>query len=170
MIGDQSGSGKVAGEGRREEAGSQKSKDDEGGSVRLAKNPYIIVRGYWRPDSPSGCKQGPLRGCLFLTSQVTCLRESCTRENRTCSLGGGRRPARKRASSDPTIHFICRAEPPGDQRLGFFRRPDWRRICRCFLAASSFPSLSTSGLSGRVCLAQFRGRRARRRAASDGCA
>ncbi|HEY6387264.1 MAG TPA: hypothetical protein VIX91_16435 [Candidatus Acidoferrum sp.] len=33
------------------------------------------------------------------------------------------------------IHFICRAEPPGDQRLGFFRRPDWRRICRCFLAA-----------------------------------
>jgi hypothetical protein len=50
-MGDQSGSGKVAGEGRKDEAGSQKSKDDEGGSVRLAKNPYIIVRGYWRPDS-----------------------------------------------------------------------------------------------------------------------
>ena len=33
----------MAGEGREEEAGSQKSKDDEGGSVRLAKNPYIIV-------------------------------------------------------------------------------------------------------------------------------
>ena len=31
-----------------------------------------------------------------------CLRESCIRENRTCSLSGGRRPARKRASSDPT--------------------------------------------------------------------
>ena len=31
-----------------------------------------------------------------------CLRESCMRENRMCSLGGGRRPARKRASSDPT--------------------------------------------------------------------
>ena len=30
------------------------------------------------------------------------LRESCIRENRTCSLSGGRRPARKRASSDPT--------------------------------------------------------------------
>src|SRR5579863_6945860 len=30
------------------------------------------------------------------------LRESCMRENRTCSLGGGRRPARERASSDPT--------------------------------------------------------------------
>ena len=39
------------------------------------------------------------------------------------------------------IRFICRAEPPGDQRLGFFKRPDWRQICRCFPAASSFPSL-----------------------------
>src|SRR6516165_10409114 len=29
------------------------------------------------------------------------LRESCIRENRTCSLSGGRWPARKRASSDP---------------------------------------------------------------------
>jgi hypothetical protein len=28
--------------------------------------------------------------------------ESCMRENCTCSLGGGRRPARERASSDPT--------------------------------------------------------------------
>src|SRR2546430_2722253 len=37
---------------------------------------------------------------LFLTSQIMCLRESCMRENRTCSLGGGRRLARKRASSD----------------------------------------------------------------------
>src|SRR5215467_15681233 len=31
------------------------------------------------------------------------LRESCIRENCTCSLGGGRRVARKRASSDPTL-------------------------------------------------------------------
>ena len=30
------------------------------------------------------------------------LRESCMPENGTCSLGGGRRPARQRASSDPT--------------------------------------------------------------------
>ena len=30
------------------------------------------------------------------------LRESCIRQNRPCSLGGGRRPACKRASSDPT--------------------------------------------------------------------
>ena len=41
---------------------------------------------------------------LFLHLDVTCLRESCMRENRTCSLSGGRRPARKRASSDPTRH------------------------------------------------------------------
>jgi len=31
-----------------------------------------------------------------------CLRESCMRENRTYSLSGGRWPARKRATSDPT--------------------------------------------------------------------
>jgi hypothetical protein len=55
----------VAGEGRKEESGSQKSKDDEGGSVRLAKNPYIIVRGYWMPTQPDGCKKGPLSGRLF---------------------------------------------------------------------------------------------------------
>jgi hypothetical protein len=65
---------------------------------------------------------------------------------------------------------ICRAEPPGDQRLGFLRRPDGRRICRWFLSSSSFPLLSTSRLSVSVCLAQFRGRRASRRAVSDGCA
>ena len=34
------------------------------------------------------------------------LRESCMRENRTCSLRGGRRPARKRASSDPTACLV----------------------------------------------------------------
>src|SRR5260370_37359058 len=88
-IGDRSGSGKVAGEGRKEEVGSQKtSSEDTGGRTQ-----------------PSGCKQGPLGGCLFLPSQVTCLRESCMRENRTCSLGGGRRPPRKRASSDPTVRM-----------------------------------------------------------------
>jgi hypothetical protein len=31
------------------------------------------------------------------------LRESCLLEMGTGSLGGGRRPARKRASSDPTV-------------------------------------------------------------------
>src|SRR6266478_5826789 len=69
------------------------------------------------------------------------LRESCMRENRTCSLGGGRRPARKRASSDPTICVISRhtscPDVPGNlksrtsaeggvlrkiSRWGFFRR------------------------------------------------
>jgi len=31
------------------------------------------------------------------------------RETRTCSLSGGRRPARKRASSDPTAIAVVRA-------------------------------------------------------------
>ena len=39
---------------------------------------------------------------LGLRLRRRCLRESCIRENRPCSLSGGRRPARKRASSDPT--------------------------------------------------------------------
>src|ERR1700722_1070114 len=37
-----------------------------------------------------------------LASRNESLRESCIREKRTCSLSGGRRPARKRTSSDPT--------------------------------------------------------------------
>jgi len=35
------------------------------------------------------------------------LRESCMPENGTCSLGGGRRPARQRASSDPTAKKLA---------------------------------------------------------------
>jgi hypothetical protein len=60
--------------------------------------------GGW--TQPDGGKKGPLGSCLFLTSQVMCLRESCMRENRTCSLSGGRRLARKRASSDPTHNAL----------------------------------------------------------------
>src|SRR6202162_6282853 len=54
------------------------------------------------PDQPDGRDEGPLDRCLFSRLRVWCLRESCIRENRPCSLSGGRRPARKRASSDPT--------------------------------------------------------------------
>src|SRR5258708_9768748 len=39
---------------------------------------------------------------FYCISEAVSLRESCIRENRPCSLSGGRRPARKRASSDPT--------------------------------------------------------------------
>src|SRR5690348_15841348 len=39
---------------------------------------------------------------LGRVSVTSCIRESCIRENRTCSLSGGRRLARQRASSDPT--------------------------------------------------------------------
>ena len=41
----------MAGEDRKEAAGSQKSKDDEGGSVRLVKNPYISSSEVWRSMS-----------------------------------------------------------------------------------------------------------------------
>ena len=37
-----------------------------------------------------------------IVSRSLCLRESCMRENCTYSLSGGRWPARKRATSDPT--------------------------------------------------------------------
>jgi hypothetical protein len=37
------------------------------------------------------------------------LRESCIREKCTCSLSGGRRLARERASSDPTAEFLKEA-------------------------------------------------------------
>jgi hypothetical protein len=47
----------------------------------------------------------PLEVAFTLHLKVMRLRESCMRDNRTCSLGGGRRPARKRASSDPTIIY-----------------------------------------------------------------
>ena len=49
--------------------------------------------------NPTGAK---LDSFLRLHRLGSSLRESCIRENRTCSLSGGRRPARKRASSDPT--------------------------------------------------------------------
>src|SRR5215470_7055913 len=49
----------------------------------------------------TGAKRVPFHS-YFGISEVLRLRESCMRENRTCSLRGGRRPACKRASSDPT--------------------------------------------------------------------
>jgi hypothetical protein len=52
------------------------------------------------------------------------------RENRTCSLGGGRRLARKRASSDPTGTFSQRlacvaSEPNGVERHCFMKPSRW---------------------------------------------
>jgi hypothetical protein len=46
---------------------------------------------------------------LFLHPANACLRKSCMREIRTCRLSGGRRPARKRASSDPTAAKAAKA-------------------------------------------------------------
>jgi hypothetical protein len=44
-----------------------------------------------------------------IVSRSLCLRESCMRENCTYSLSGGRWPARKRATSDPTGHDVGKA-------------------------------------------------------------
>ena len=49
----------------------------------------------------TGAVLAPL-GRAWIVSRSLCLRESCMRENRTYSLSGGRWPARKRATSDPT--------------------------------------------------------------------
>src|SRR5262250_317247 len=74
-------------------------------------------------DQPDGCQEVPFNS-FFGISDVLNLRESCMRENRTCSLRGGRRLACKRASSDPTIRRTNAGAPqvtktPGCQK---FRR------------------------------------------------
>ena len=48
------------------------------------------------------CTIALLNTCSCILASLS-LRESCMHETCTCSLRGGRRPARKRASSDPTI-------------------------------------------------------------------
>ena len=53
--------------------------------------------------NPTGVRKAHSDVALFLHLDAMCLRESCIRENRPCSLSGGRRLARKRASSDPTL-------------------------------------------------------------------
>src|SRR5215470_9383061 len=47
------------------------------------------------------CQLGRVNSFAGIPPTVS-LCESCIRQNRPCSLSGGRRPARKRASSDPT--------------------------------------------------------------------
>jgi hypothetical protein len=49
----------------------------------------------------TGATPAPL-GRAWIVSRILCFRESCMRENCTYSLSGGRWPARKRATSDPT--------------------------------------------------------------------
>src|SRR5215831_7043344 len=56
------------------------------------------------------------------------LRESCMREIRTYSLSGGRWPARKRATSDPTA--VKRSNVRGAKGTGHSRRDllvNWRQ-------------------------------------------
>jgi hypothetical protein len=61
-----------------------------------------------------GAKEVPFNS-FFGISDVLILRESCMRENRTCSLRGGRRLACKRASSDPTIQTGSGRSVPGSR-------------------------------------------------------
>src|SRR5256884_489862 len=58
-----------------------------------------------------------------------CLRESCMRETRTRSLGGGRRPARKRASSDLAGSVKTLSVPPRSPNLNAYAER-WVRSVR----------------------------------------
>src|SRR5499425_1298172 len=101
--GDGSGSGKAAGEDGQEEKGNQMSKDEGGRNSSFSEKP-VRSRPRRLVDwiNLTGAKRVPFHS-FFGISEVLRLRESCMRENRTCSLRGGRRPACKRASSDPTM-------------------------------------------------------------------
>ena len=72
------------------------SKDEGGRNSSFSEKP-VRSRPRRLADwiNPTGAKN------LGISEDLS-LRESCMRENCTCSLGGGRRPARQRASSDPT--------------------------------------------------------------------
>jgi len=70
-------------------------------------------------DQPDGCQEGPFINrppgwvhSFYGISEDLSLRERCMREICTCSVSGGRRPARKRASSDPTIWLLPVARHP----------------------------------------------------------
>src|ERR1700694_3535085 len=58
----------------------------------------VSAQALWRVRA---CPLDQLNSFSSIPASLS-LRESCMRENRTCSLSGGRRLARKRASSDPT--------------------------------------------------------------------
>ena len=76
-------------------------------------------------DQPDGCQEGPFINrpsgwvhSFFGISEDLSLRERCMREICTCSVRGGRRPARKRASSDPTIRFLLACPSPAREDPG----------------------------------------------------
>src|SRR5215470_13204547 len=96
------GRGRTAGEDGQEERESQMSKDEGGRNSSFSEKP-VRPRPRRLVDwiNLTGAKRVPFHS-YFGISEVLRLRESCMRENRTCSLRGGRRPACKRASSDPT--------------------------------------------------------------------
>jgi hypothetical protein len=52
----------------------------------LSENPHLIVRGYLGPQ-PNQTGEQRAHPCVAFSSHlgIPCLRESCMRENRTCS-------------------------------------------------------------------------------------
>src|SRR5260370_39029488 len=78
---------------------------------------------------------------------VSCLRESRVRENCMHGLGGGRRPARKRASSDPTTGDF--PDPPGPRSLSnrFVVHPAFPLArSRAVFAAASISAFASSNV------------------------
>jgi hypothetical protein len=101
--------GKAADEGRKEEKGSQTSKAMTWISSFWEKPVHHRPRTLVDLINLTGAVPAPL-GKVWIVSRSLCLRESCMRENRTYSLSGGRWPARKRATSDPTVWQRMKAQ------------------------------------------------------------
>src|SRR5215472_5695791 len=94
--------------------GNQMSKDEGGRNSSFSEKP-VRSRPRRLADwiNPTGAKN------LGISEDLS-LRESCMRENCTRSLGGGRRPARQRASSDPTRaeqHVVREGSSPSGARM-----------------------------------------------------
>jgi hypothetical protein len=98
--------GKAAGEGRKEEKGTQMSKGDEVDQFAWRKTRTSSSQETEDSNQPDRNEEGFHSIVDLFVSRSKCLRESCMRENRTYSLSGGRWPARKRATSDPTGHVV----------------------------------------------------------------
>jgi len=70
----------------------------------------------WSSKRAAPRQQTPAATYLPGPHNAKCGRPHLVRENRTCSLGGGRRPAGQRASSDPTAVRTRRREGPNLSR------------------------------------------------------
>jgi hypothetical protein len=108
--GDGSGSGKAAGEDGREEKRNQMSKAERGRNSSFSEKPvrsrprrladwinptgvkkvHSLIDKVYKQKACSGARLNP----FFVIPATLNLRERCMREICTCSVSGGRRPAR----------------------------------------------------------------------------